>query len=88
MIKLALEALTAPKPSDQQVLILVVVDWMIRRFPLARTGDKTRVSYALFVLARYGVIIGKDMPTINPKAYENIVNTIVDAWTLKLSELK
>jgi len=86
MIKQALEALTSPNPSDQQVLIIVMVDWMMRRFPEKRTGDKTRVAYGLMVLARYGLITNKEMPRINPKAYEVLVNTIVDAWSIKLQE--
>lgn len=86
MIIQALEALTAPKPSDQQVLIRIVAEWMTRKYPNIRSGNVERSLAALVILAVNDLVTETEIKTVNLQAINRLANTIADAWTLLLQE--
>lgn len=86
MIVQALEALTAPKPSDQQVLIRIVAEWMVRKYPHIRSGNTERSLAALVILAVNDLLAETEIKTVNLQAINRLANTIADAWTLLLQE--
>jgi len=86
--KKAWEALTNPKPTNRDELVLWLADRVIKRFryrsPMA--VKEQDVWWLLVVLARWGWLTRREMPSISRHAMGDLVRDIVDVARINAEE--